>query len=30
MRGAGTIEEDPIEWAEEILLIERAKTRLLA
>ena len=30
MREAGAIPEDPVEWAEEILLIERAKTLLLA
>lgn len=30
MRDAGAIDEDPVEWAEEILLIERAKQLLLA
>jgi hypothetical protein len=30
MREAGAIDEDPVEWAEDILLIERAKTLLLA
>ncbi|HEV8574984.1 MAG TPA: hypothetical protein VGR43_09785 [Dehalococcoidia bacterium] len=30
LRDAGAIEEDPVEWAESILLIERAKTLLLA
>ena len=29
MREAGAIPEDPVEWAEEILLIERAKKLLL-
>lgn len=29
MRAAGAIAEDPIEWAEETLLIERAKRLLL-
>lgn len=29
MREAGAIDEDPVEWAEDILLIERAKTLLL-
>ncbi len=30
MREAGAIDEDPVDWAEQILLIERAKTLLLA
>ena len=30
MREAGAIDEDPVWWAEEILLIERAKTLLLS
>ena len=30
MREAGAIDEDPVGWAEDILLIERAKTLLLA
>jgi hypothetical protein len=30
MREAGAIGEDPVEWAEDILLIERAKNLLLA
>lgn len=30
MREAGAIDEDPVEWAEDILLIERAKELLLA
>ena len=30
MREAGAIEENPVWWASEILLIERAKTLLLA
>jgi len=30
MREAGAIDEDPVEWAEEIPLIERAKKLLLA
>jgi hypothetical protein len=30
MREAGAIDEDPVEWAEEILLIERAKELLLS
>ena len=30
MREAGAIDEDPVEWAEQILLIDRAKTLLLA
>jgi hypothetical protein len=29
MREAGAIDEDPVEWAEEILLVERAKRLLL-
>jgi hypothetical protein len=29
MREAGAIDEDPVEWAEDILLIERAKELLL-
>ncbi len=29
MREAGAIDEDPVEWAEEILLIERPKKLLL-
>ena len=29
MREAGAIDEDPVEWAREILLIERVKTLLL-
>ncbi len=29
MREAGAIDEDPVEWAEEILLIERVKRLLL-
>jgi hypothetical protein len=30
MRDAGAVPEDPVWWAEEILLVERAKTLLLA
>lgn len=30
MREAGAFPEDPVGWAEEILLIEQAKTLLLA
>jgi len=30
MREAGAIDENPVEWAEEIFLIKRAKTLLLA
>jgi hypothetical protein len=30
MREAGAVPEDPVSWAEEILLIERAKKLLLA
>ncbi len=29
MRDAGAVREDPVEWAEQILRIERAKARLL-
>jgi hypothetical protein len=29
MREAGTVPEDPVEWAEQILRIERAKRLLL-
>jgi hypothetical protein len=29
MREAGAVPEDPVQWAEEILLIERAKGLLL-
>jgi len=30
MREAGAVPEDPVEWAKEILLIERLKELLLA
>jgi hypothetical protein len=30
LREAGAMDEDPVEWAEDILLIERAKTLLLS